>query len=96
MLTSCNPGPHSLGSGFYLPLVSREWKNGSNSSYNCLLTKGKFKASGLLSLVTCRGAAFRAKVYIKRFTAQLDLNSRPYYRGLIIICTIFFGGGSLL
>ena len=30
-----------------LPLVSREWKNGSNSSYNCtpflhaLLTKGK-------------------------------------------------------
>ena len=31
----------------YLPLVSREWKNGSNSSYNCapflhsLLTKGK-------------------------------------------------------
>ena len=31
-----------------LPLVSREWKNGSNSSYNCtpflhsLLTKGKF------------------------------------------------------
>ena len=34
----------------YLPLVSREWKNGSNSSYNCtpflhsLLTKGKFKA----------------------------------------------------
>ena len=33
----------------YLPLVSREWKNGSNSSYNCtpflhsLLTKGKFR-----------------------------------------------------
>ena len=32
-----------------LPLVSREWKNGSNSSYNCtpflhsLLTKGKSK-----------------------------------------------------
>ena len=32
----------------FLPLVSREWKNGSNSSYNCtpflhsLLTKGKF------------------------------------------------------
>ena len=31
----------------FLPLVSREWKNGSNSSYNCtpflhsLLTKGK-------------------------------------------------------
>ena len=31
-----------------LPLVSREWKNGSNSSYNCtpflhsLLTKGKY------------------------------------------------------
>ena len=31
----------------YLPLVSREWKNGSNSSYHCipflhsLLTKGK-------------------------------------------------------
>ena len=36
---------------YYLPLVSREWKNGSNSSYNCtpflhsLLTKGKTKAS---------------------------------------------------
>ena len=33
----------------YLPFVSREWKNGSNSSYNCtpflhsLLTKGKFR-----------------------------------------------------
>ena len=33
-----------------LPLVSREWKNGSNSSYNCtpflhsLLTKGKLQA----------------------------------------------------
>ena len=33
----------------HLPLVSREWKNGSNSSYNCtpflhsLLTKGKPK-----------------------------------------------------
>ena len=32
---------------YCLPLVSREWKNGSNSSYNCipflhsLLTKGK-------------------------------------------------------
>ena len=32
-----------------LPLASREWKNGSNSSYNCtpflhsLLTKGKTK-----------------------------------------------------
>ena len=37
----------------YLPLVSREWKNGSNSSYNCtpflhsLLTKGKFRVLGL-------------------------------------------------
>ena len=36
-----------------LPLVSREWKNGSNSSYNCtpflhsLLTKGKTKALAL-------------------------------------------------
>ena len=40
------------GRGFsvciFLPLVSREWKNGSNSSYNCtpflhsLLTKGKY------------------------------------------------------
>ena len=35
------------GFRFSLPLVSREWKNGSNSSYNCtpflhsLLTKGK-------------------------------------------------------
>ena len=35
-----------------LPLVSREWKNGSNSSYNCtpflpsLLTKGKWSAKG--------------------------------------------------
>ena len=33
--------------GVFLPLVSREWKNGSNGSYNCtpflhsLLTKGK-------------------------------------------------------
>ena len=32
--------------GQVLPLVSREWKNASNSSYNCpflqsLLTKGK-------------------------------------------------------
>ena len=32
----------------YLPLVSREWKNGSHSSYNCtpflhsLLTKSRF------------------------------------------------------
>ena len=32
---------------FYIPLVSREWRDGSNSSYNCtpflhsLLTKGK-------------------------------------------------------
>ena len=38
--------------GPYLPLASREWKNGSNSSYNCtpflhsLLTKGKLRASG--------------------------------------------------
>ena len=37
---------------FNLPLVSREWKNGSNSSYNCtpflhsLLTKGKLRAGG--------------------------------------------------
>ena len=37
----------------YLPLVSREWKNGSNSSYNCtpflhsLLTKGKYRAREL-------------------------------------------------
>ena len=44
-----------LGEGLrlYLPLVSREWKNGSNSSYNCtpflhsLLTKGKFRVQGL-------------------------------------------------
>ena len=42
---------------FVLPLVSREWKNGSNSSYNCtpflhsLLTKGKLLSeSGLLWL----------------------------------------------
>ena len=38
-----------FGMRVYLPLVSREWKNGSNKSYNCtsllhsLLTKGKFK-----------------------------------------------------
>ena len=50
--------------GLYLPLVSREWRNGSNSSYNCtpflhsLLTKGKyivwvlgFRISALLGLV---------------------------------------------
>ena len=35
----------------YLPLVSREWKNGSNTSYNCtpflhsLLTKGGLKGT---------------------------------------------------
>ena len=39
-----------------LPLVSREWKNGSNSSYNCtpflhsLLTKGKLNAETHLQL----------------------------------------------
>ena len=39
-----------FGFGFNLPLVSREWKTGSNSSYNCtpflqsLLTKGKVEA----------------------------------------------------
>ena len=43
-----------LRTAIYLPLVSREWKNGSNSSYNCtpflhsLLTKGKFKGHGIL------------------------------------------------
>ena len=43
----------SLGS--YLPLVSREWKNGSNSSYNytpffhSLLTKGKFRVKKTLT-----------------------------------------------
>ena len=37
-----------FGGELFLPLVSREWKNGSNSSYNCtpflhsLLTKGKY------------------------------------------------------
>ena len=44
------------GSGFrlYLPLVSREWRNGSNSSYNCtpflhsLLTKGTFRGLGFM------------------------------------------------
>ena len=36
-----------------LPLVSREWKNGSNSSYNCtpflhsLLTKGRLGPVGI-------------------------------------------------
>ena len=41
-----------LGPGVILPFVSREWKNGSNSSSNCtpflhsLLTKGKLWASG--------------------------------------------------
>ena len=40
------------GSMVYLPLVSREWKKGSNSGYNCapflhsLPTKGKFRALG--------------------------------------------------
>ena len=38
--------------GVYLLLVSREWRNGSNSSYNgtpflhSLLTKGKFSKYG--------------------------------------------------
>ena len=42
-------GSSCKASGVYLPLVSREWKNGSNSSYNCTpflhspLTKGKFR-----------------------------------------------------
>ena len=41
------PGFRFLQGLLDLPLVSREWKNGSNSSYNCtpflhsLLTKGK-------------------------------------------------------
>ena len=45
----------------YLPLVGREWKNGSNSSYNCtpflhsLLTTGKSKAQG--SSVSTAGSA---------------------------------------
>ena len=44
---SHNPIPQSHSLLQYLPLVSREWKSGSNSSYNCtpflhsLLTKGK-------------------------------------------------------
>ena len=43
---SCCCGPSLLVEHHYLPLVSREWKNGSNSCYNCtpflhsLLTKG--------------------------------------------------------
>ena len=47
-----------FGFGFNLPLVSREWKTGSNSSYNCtpflhsLLTKGKLRVSG------CRDQGF--------------------------------------
>ena len=46
------PFPALLGN---LPLVSREWKNGSNSSYNStpflhsLLTKGKGNCSALKS-----------------------------------------------
>ena len=45
------PGFRGLGFRVYLPLVSREWKNGSYSSYNCtpflhsLLTKGEFRVS---------------------------------------------------
>ena len=41
---------NSLRGEIYLPLVSREWKNGSNSSYNCtpflhsVLAKGKSNA----------------------------------------------------
>ena len=40
------------GFGCYLPLVSREWKNGSNGSYSCtpflhsLPPKGKVRVSG--------------------------------------------------
>ena len=40
-------GQPKVQTSLILPLVSREWKNGSNSSYNCtpflhsLLTKGK-------------------------------------------------------
>ena len=49
--------PGVLGFGVYLPLISREWKNGSNSSYNCtpflhsLLTKGKFRGRLLMCLL---------------------------------------------
>ena len=53
-----------LGFGIYLPLVSREWKNGSNSRYNCtpflysLLTKGKSR----LRRVRVWGLGLRALV----------------------------------
>ena len=47
--------PHGVAAGQLqnLPLVRREWKNGSNSSYNCtpflhsLLTKGKTRVQVL-------------------------------------------------
>ena len=53
--------PESL-EPFCIPLVSREWRNGSNSSYNCtpflhsLLTKGKFRDSGypVVFAISCR------------------------------------------
>ena len=53
----------------YLPLVSREWKNGSNSSYNCtpflhaLLTKGKHMHQLLRSLAGKNNAPILAGLY---------------------------------
>ena len=57
------------GCPLFLPLVSREWKNGSNSSYNCtpflhsLLTKGNFLKRGV-HVVSCPfgGCRHRNKV----------------------------------
>ena len=46
---------------YFLPLVSREWRNGSNSSYNCtpffhsLLTKGKIWRSASVEMQSALG-----------------------------------------
>ena len=56
----------------YLPLVSREWKNGSNSSYNCtpfphsLLTKGRQSSPrrALWNLVCILAALSQVEDYI--------------------------------
>ena len=52
---SHEPPSRVQGLGIFLPLVSRAWKTGSNSSYNCtpflhsLLTKGKFGNRGVFT-----------------------------------------------
>ena len=60
---------NALGAGgiFFLSLVSREWKNGSNSSYNStpflhsLLTKGKSSVFCPITLIKARSRKLKAR-----------------------------------